>query len=122
MYIKLILMLLMLMTGNSVNAQSEIIGNWENADSGNIIEIYKQDNLFYGMIIKVSGNEPKEKIGHLLLDKLTFNTITKNYNGKVNSTTGMTADCTIELINETKFQLIVTKIFIRRTQIFIRTK
>ncbi len=108
MYIKLISILLMLFAGNSVYAQSEIIGHWKNADSGSIIEIYKQNNLFYGKIIKASGNEPKEKVGHLLLDKLTFNTVTKKHKGKVNSTTGMTADCEINLINENKFQLTVT--------------
>ncbi len=122
MYIKLISILLMLFAGNSVNAQSEIIGKWKNEDSGSIIEIYKQNNLFYGKIIKVSGNDPKEKVGHLLLDKLTFNTTTKKYKGKVNSTTGMTANCELGLINQNSFQITVTKLFIKKNQIFVRTE
>jgi len=112
----------MLFTVYSVNAQSEIIGKWKNENSGSIIEIYKQNNLFYGKIIKVSGNEPKEKVGHLLLDKLTFNTTTGKYTGKVNSTTGMTADCELELINQNRFKMTVTKLFIKKTQIFVRTE
>lgn len=122
MYIKLISILLMVLTGNSVNTQSEIIGHWKNAESGSIIEIYKQSNLFYGKIIKASGNEAKEKVGHLLLDKLTFNTATGKFTGKVNSTNGMTADCELKLINQNRFQMTVSKLFFKKTQIFVRTE
>jgi hypothetical protein len=51
MYIKSLSIILLLFTGYIVNAQSEIIGKWKNKDSGSIIEIYKQNNLFYGKII-----------------------------------------------------------------------
>lgn len=122
MYIKLLSILLMLFTGYIVNAQSEIIGKWKNKDSGSIIEIYKQNNLFYGKIIKVSGNEAKEKVGHLLLDKLTFSTSTRIYTGNVNSTNGMTANCELKLINQNRFQMTVTKLFFKKTQIFERTE
>jgi hypothetical protein len=112
----------MLFTSYIVNAQSEIIGKWKNENSGSIIEIYKQNNLFYGKIIKVSGNKAKEKVGHLLLDKLTFLTTTGKYIGKVNSTNGMTADCELKLINQNRFQMTVTKLFIKKIQTFVRTE
>ncbi|MDZ7740582.1 MAG: hypothetical protein U5Q03_02195 [Bacteroidota bacterium] len=121
MYIKLISILLMLFAGNSVNAQSKIIGQWKNEDSSSIIEIYQENKVFVGKTISVSDADLNNKTGHLLLDKLTFNTVTKKHKDKVNSTTGMTADCEIDLINENKFQLTVTQIFIHKTQIFIRT-
>jgi uncharacterized protein (DUF2147 family) len=122
MYIKSLSILLLLFTGYIAKAQSEIIGKWKNENSGSIIEIYKQNNLFYGKIIKVSGNEAKEKVGHLLLDKLTFLTTTGKYTGNVNSTNGMTADCELKLINQDRFQMTVTKLFINKTQIFVRTE
>lgn len=122
MYIKLLSILLMLFNGYIVNAQSEIIGKWKNENSGSMIEIYKQNNLFYGKIIKISGNEDKEKVGHLLLDKLTFHTTTRTYTGNVNSTNGMNADCELKLINQNRFQMTVTKLFIKKTQTFVRTE
>lgn len=122
MYIKIISILIILFAGYSVNAQSDIIGKWKNEENGSIIEIYIHDNLFYGKIIKVSGKEPKEKVGHLLLNILIFNSTTKKYSGKVNSTTGMIADCELEFINKNKLQMTVTKLFIEKTQTFIRTE
>jgi hypothetical protein len=122
MHIRIISILLILFAGYSVNAQSDIIGKWKNENLGSIIEIYQQNNLFNGKIINVSVNESKEKIGHLLLDKLTYNTTTKKYKGKVNSTTGMSADCELELINQNRFKMTVTKLFIEKTQIFVRTE
>jgi len=122
MYIKSLSILLMLFTGYNVNAQSEIIGKWKNENTGSIIEIYKLNYLFYGKLIKVSGSETKEKVGHLLLDKLTFSKATGKYTGKVNSTNGMIADCELKLINQGRFQMTVTKLFFKKTQIFVRTE
>lgn len=122
MYIKLLSVILMLFASCFSNAQSEIIGKWKNEDSGSIIKIYKQNNLFYGKIIKVSGNEAKKNVGHLLLDKLNFLTTTGKYSGNVNSTNGMTADCELKLINQNRFQMTVTKLFFKKTQIFERTE
>jgi len=122
MYIKSLSILLMLFSGYIANAQSEIIGKWKNEESGSIIEIYKQNSLFFGKIIKVSGNEDREKAGHLLLDKLTYCKETGTYTGIVNSTNGMTAECELKLKNQNTFQMTVTKLFIKKTQAFIRTE
>ena len=122
MYIRIFSILTLLLFNHFVNAQSEIIGKWKSEKNSSLIEIYMQNNIFYGKIIKVSGNESKEKVGHLLLDNLIFNPSTKRYKGLVNSTHGMKADCIIELLNQNKFQLTVTKLFIQKNQIFIRTE
>lgn len=114
MYIKLISILLMLFAGNSFNAQSEIIGKWKNEDSGSIIEIYQENKVFVGKTISVSDADLNNKTGHLLLNGLVYNNFTKKYKGKVNSTTGMTADCELGLINQNSFQIIVTKLFIKK--------
>lgn len=83
MYIKIISILIILFAGYSVNAQSDITGKWKNEETGSIIEIYKQNNLFYGKINQVSGNESKEKVGHLLLNKLIYNSTKKNTAAKL---------------------------------------
>ena len=122
MYIGIFSILILLLLNNFVSAQSEIIGKWKSEENSSLIDIYMQNNIFYGKIIKVSGNESKAKVGHLLLDNLIFNSSTKKYKGFVNSTNGMKADCIIELLNQNKFQLTVTKLFIQKKQIFIRTE
>ena len=122
MYIRIFSILALLLFNHFVDAQSEIIGKWKSKENDNLIEIYMQNNIFYGKIIKVSGNESKEKIGHLLLDSLIFNPSTKKYKGFVNSTNGMKANCIIELLNQKRFQLTVTKLFIQKNKIFIRTE
>jgi len=105
-------------------SQPAIEGKWKSEENGNVIEIYSQNNMFFGKIINVSDANSNDKIGlyHLLLNSLVYNKSTRKYEGKVKSTSGNTAQCEIELINENKFQLTVTKLFIRKIQIFIRTK
>ncbi|NHZ84678.1 MAG: DUF2147 domain-containing protein [Planctomycetia bacterium] len=110
----------MLLLGNLTYSQNEIVGKWESQETGNCIEIYNQNNMFFGEIIKVSDDEHQNEIGHILLNNLIFNISTKRYEGEVKSTSGMTANCEIQLINQSKFQLTVKKLFIRKTQIFIR--
>jgi hypothetical protein len=112
----------MLFTGYIVNAQSEIIGKWKNVETGSVIEIDKQNNMFYGEIIKVSGNESKEKVGNLLLNNLIYNKLSNKYFGEVKSTNGITANCEIKMLNQNRFQLTVAKLFIKKTQIFERTE
>jgi len=103
-------------------SQSAIEGKWKGEENGNVIEIYSQNNMFFGKIISVSDAKSDIKIGHLILNNLVYNKSTRNYEGKVKTTSGSTAQCKIELINENKFQLSVTKFFIHKTQIFIRIK
>jgi len=122
MTIKNILIILILLLGNLAYSQNKIVGEWENQETSNYIEIYNQDNMFFGKVIKVSDDESKNKVGHILLNNLVFNISTKRYEGNVKSTSGITAHCEIELINQNKFQLTVKKLFIRKTQIFIRTE
>ena len=103
-------------------SQPTIEGKWKSEENGNIIEIYGQNNMFFGKIISISEAKSDVKIGHLILNNLVYNKSTKKYEGKVKTTSGMTAQCKIDLINENKFQLSVSKLFIHKTQIFIRIK
>ena len=103
-------------------SQPAIEGKWKSEENGIVIEIYSKNNMFIGKIINVSDAKSNDKIGHLLLNSLVYNNSTRKYEGKVKSTSGNTAQCEIELVNENKFKLTVTKLFIRKIQIFIRTK
>jgi hypothetical protein len=103
-------------------SQPAIEGKWKSEENGSVIEIYSKNNMFIGKIINVSDAKSNDKIGHLLLNSLVYNNSTRKYEGKVKSTSGNTAQCEIELVNENKFKLTVTKLFIRKIQIFIRTK
>jgi len=122
MTIKSIFILSMLLLSLFSFSQPAIEGKWKSKENGNVIEIYSQNNMFIGKIINVSDANSNDKIGHLLLNSLVYNNSTRKYEGKVKSTSGNTAQCEIELINENKFQLTVTKLFIRKIKIFIRTK
>lgn len=113
---------LMFFVGNYIHAQSEITGKWKNEKTGSVIEIDKQNNMFYGKIIKVMGNEPKEKLGHILYEKLIFNYSTNDYQGNVNSITGMKADCELELIGQNRFRMTVNRLFIKKNQTYVRTE
>jgi len=103
-------------------SQPAIEGKWKSEENGNVIETYSQNNMFFGKRINVSDANSNDKIGHLLLNSLVYNSSTRKYKGKLKSTSGNTAQCEIELINENKFQLTVTKLFIRKTQIFYQNK
>ena len=122
MTIKSISIVSMLLLSLFSFSQSAIEGKWKSEENGNVIEIYSQNNMFFGKIINVSDANSNDKTGDLLLNSLVYNNSTKKYEGKVKSTSGNTAQCKIELINENKFQFIVTKLFIGKIQIFIRTK
>lgn len=101
-------------------SQTTIEGKWKGEENGNTIEIFSQDNMFFGKIINISNANPNIKVGHLLLNNLVFNNPLKKYEGKMKLPSGNTAKCEIELINENKFRLTATKLFIRKTQFFNR--
>ena len=103
-------------------SQPAIEGKWKSEENGSVIEIYSKNNMFIGKIINVSDAKSNDKIGHLLLNSLVYNNSTRKYEGKVKSTFGNTAQCEIELINENKFQLSVTKLFIHNNSNFYQNK
>ncbi|HSH51384.1 MAG TPA: hypothetical protein VK982_06640 [Bacteroidales bacterium] len=101
----------------------EIIGKWAFPDSPRKIEIYKQNNKYYAKIIKVSGRDKKEKIGHIMLKDLIYGQADKNYTGKANSPSGMTASAEIVLLDENRLQISVSKFFIiNKSYILTRIK
>jgi uncharacterized protein (DUF2147 family) len=91
---------------------NEITGKWAFPDSSREIEIYKQNNKYYGKIIKVSGEDKKEKIGHIMLKDLVYDQADKKYTGEANSPSGMTASGEIVLLDENRLKISVSKFFI----------
>lgn len=91
---------------------NDITGKWAFPDSSREIEIYKQSNKYYGKIIKVSGKNEKEKVGHIMLKDLVYDQTDKKYTGDVNSPSGMTASGELILLDENRLQISVSKFFI----------
>jgi|GEM_PF-1985626 len=119
---KLVIIVSLLFLVNVTFSQTIIKGKWKNLETGSIVEIYNQNELFFGKIVKVSGANSKEKVGHLLLTNLAYQESSKNYLGQINSTNGMTASCKIELLNPNQFRLTVSRLFFKRTQLFVKEK
>jgi len=120
MNIKSISIISMLLLSLFSFSQQAIEGKWKSEENGTVIEVYSQNNMFFGKTINVPDTDSNVEIGHVLLNSLVYNNATKKYEGKVKLTSGFTARCEIELINEDKFQLKVTKLFFRKVQTFIR--
>ncbi len=112
-------LLLLLLYGFS---QPSIEGKWKSVEKGYVIEIYSENDMFFGKIIDTPDEDSKDEIGHLLINSLSYNNSTNKYEGKVKTTSGISAKCKIELINESKFEMKVNILFISKTQTFIRTK
>ncbi|MCX6721674.1 MAG: DUF2147 domain-containing protein [Candidatus Staskawiczbacteria bacterium] len=91
---------------------NDITGKWAFPDSPREIEIYKQSDKYYAKIIKVSGKDEKEKVGHIMLKDLVYYQTDKKYTGEVNSPSGMTASCELVLLDENKLQINLKKFFI----------
>jgi uncharacterized protein (DUF2147 family) len=100
------------LTSFQYQTKKDITGKWAFPDSPREIEIYKQSNKYYAKIIKVSGNDEKEKVGHIMLKDLVYDQTNKKYTGEVNSPSGMTASGELVLIDENKLQINVQKFFI----------
>lgn len=103
-------------------SQSTIEGNWENEENGFVIDVYNENNMFFGKILTVPNEDDKDKVGHLVLNELVYNSSTKKYEGVVKTTLGISAHGEIELLNENRFRLTVTKLFFHKTQTFVRVK
>lgn len=101
----------------------EITGKWAFPDSAREIEVYKQNNKYYGKIIKVSGEDEKEKVGHIMLKDLVYDQTDKKYTGKANSPSGITASGKIVLLDENRLQISVSKfLIINKSYILTRIK
>lgn len=109
----LLLPLVVLLT--SFKNSDSIAGKWVFSDSPREIEIYKENNKYYGKIIKVSGTEKKEKVGHILLLDFIYNPSEKEYTGKINSPGGMSASGVLSVLNENKLKFSIKKLFISKS-------
>ncbi len=109
----LLLPLVMILT--SFKSNESITGKWAFNDSPREIEIYKENNKYYGKIIKVSGTEKKEKVGHILLLDFVYNPSEKEYNGNINSPGGMNASGVLTVLNENKLKFSIKKLFINKS-------
>ena len=99
----------------SFKNNDSITGKWVFSDSPREIEIYMENNKYYGKIIKVSGTEKKEKVGHILLLDFVYNPAEKEYNGNINSPGGMSASGVLSVVNEQKLKFSIKKLFISKS-------
>lgn len=97
-----------------------LIGKWGFEDSPREIEIYIENNMYHGKIIKVSGENEKEKVGHIMLKDFVYDQAGKKYTGEVNAPSGMTASGELVLLNDNKLQISVKKLFISKSFTLIR--
>ena len=109
----LLLPLVMILT--SFKSNESITGKWAFSDSPREIEIYRENNKYYGKIIKVSGTEKKEKVGHILLLDFVYNPSEKEYNGNINSPGGMNASGVLSVVNDNKLKFSIKKLFISKS-------
>lgn len=91
---------------------NEIIGKWAFPDSPREIEIYEQNKKFHAKIIKVSGNDKKEKVGHIMFKDIVYDQKNKKYIGVVNSPSGITVSGKLVMLGEDSLQISVSKLFI----------
>lgn len=119
----LILPLTLLLMSFQNQETIEITGKWAFPDSPREIEVYKQNDKYYAKIIKVSGEDKKEKVGHIMLTDLVYNRTDKIYSGKANSPSGITASSEIMLLDENRLHIKVSKFFvINKSYILTRIK
>jgi hypothetical protein len=104
----------------SFKSNESITGKWVFSDSPREMEIYNENNKYYGKIIKVSGTEKKEKVGHLLLLDFVYDPSEKEYIGNINSPGGMIASGILSFLNENKLKFRIKKLFISKSFILIR--
>lgn len=109
----LLLPLVLILT--SFKSNESITGKWVFSDSPREIEIYKENNRYYGKLIKVSGTEKKEKVGHILLLDFIYDPSEKEYTGKINSPGGMSASGILSVLNENKLKFSIKKLFISKS-------
>lgn len=94
--------------------RSDIIGKWAFtlSESPREIEIYENNNKYYAKIIKVSGNDHNEKVGHIMLKDLVYDQDDKKYKGVANSPSGIKALGKLVLLDENRLQISVSKFFV----------
>jgi hypothetical protein len=110
--ILLLIPLVLLLLSFQYQKTKDLTGKWAFSDSPRVIEIYKHNNNYYGKIIKVSGENEKEKVGHIMLKDLVYDTAGNKYVGEAISPSGMTASAELALPDENRLQISVSKFFI----------
>ncbi len=114
--------ILVLFFYQQIQAQAEIVGMWKNEDTGSIIKLYEEDNLYYGKIVKVEDNNNKEKAGHLILSDLNYVAKSNSFKGQVRTANGFTASCELHIIDLNRFRLTASKMFFKKNTLFTRVK
>ena len=64
---------------------NDITGKWAFSDSPREIEVYLENNKYYGKIVKVSAKNDKEKQGQIILNDFVYDQVGMKYTGKVHS-------------------------------------
>ncbi|MEX2411626.1 MAG: hypothetical protein WD607_09720 [Candidatus Paceibacterota bacterium] len=120
-----LLLLFVVLTSFKNESKNDIIGKWTFVNSPKNsspreIEIYVQDNKYFGKITKTSGEYDKEIIGHVMMKDFVYNQVDNNYTGKVNSPGGMTASGKLSLIDDNNLEININKFIISKTYILTR--
>lgn len=92
-----------------ITQSDEIVGKWKFTDNSREIEIYREDNKYYGKIVKKSGENDKMKIGHIMLKNFIYDQSLKKYTGEINTPLGMAASAQLVLIDEKKLEVSLKK-------------
>ncbi len=115
-FIKIILLLLsQVLISMSFQVNDDISGKWAFRDSPREIEIYLEKNKYYGRIIRVSGKDEKEKVGHVLLLEFALDQSGEKYTGQINSPGGMEASGELELLTASTLKVSVRKLIFSKS-------
>ncbi|TRX36990.1 DUF2147 domain-containing protein [Flavobacterium sp. ZT3R18] len=114
----------MLLVFSAAQAQkaNDLIGKWGFSDSPREIEIYFENSKYYGKITKISGEDSKEKAGHIMFKDLIYDPSENKYTGKMNAPSGMTASGELVLADRNKLKISVKKLFFSKSLTLKRIK
>jgi len=122
--LKISIQVLFMLIFTSLHAQNnnvkDITGRWAFSDPPREIEIYSENNKYYGKIIKVSGKNDKEKLGQIILKDFVYNQSEKKYTGTVNSPKGMNASGVLIFMDSKRLKINVRKFIFRKSYILKR--
>jgi uncharacterized protein (DUF2147 family) len=139
MQFKFLILTFILFISTFAHCQQKITGKWINEDNDAQIEIFQKEAKFFGKIVWLKEpNQPNGKpktdlknqnenlrkrpiIGLIILSDLTFSH-GKWINGKIYSPkNGISADCSVSMVNDKELKLTVTKLVFKTTKIWKRT-
>lgn len=111
--------ILVTLFSNFLFSQDEIKGKWIARDLDNaVIQIYKENNLYFGKIIK---SDIDDYIGKIILKNLKYNDSSKSWEGTIYSPKRkMDINGTLSLESENQLKVVGRKYFLTKTFYWVR--